>query len=137
MLGNLGFPRRFLNLSLAKKIVLYGSEETFNEFCEKVRLARLGKYIKRQIYTPEKLILDYKSIIRIIEPFDILEGERIANVDRDDDIFFRIAKACNAKIIVSGDKKHVLSVKEYDGIITVPVRKFVEKFINQGSHQFY
>ena len=137
MLGNQGFPRKLLNLSLAKKVVLYGSQETFEEFCEKVRLPRLQKFLTRQMYSSEKIILDYKSIIKIVEPFDLLDGEAIANNDRDDDIFFRIAKACGAKIIVSGDKKHVLAVKEYDGIVTVPVSKFIEKFQNLESSKLY
>lgn len=137
MLGSQGYPRQFLNLSLAKKVVLYGSEETFNEFCEKIYLKRLSKYLKKQMYTPGKIILDYKSIIKIVEPFEVLRGQQIANQDRDDDIYFKVAKACGAKIIVSGDKKHVLSVKEYDGIIVVPVSKFVQRFSELKSSKLY
>src|SRR3989344_6523683 len=137
MLGWQGFPRQLLNLSLAKKVVMYGSEETFNEFCEKIRLPRIQKYLKRQMYTPDKIILDYKSIIKIVEPFEILQGEQIANHDRDDDIYFRVAKASGAKVVVSGDKKHVLSVKEYDGIVAVPVSKFVASFSKLKSSKLY
>lgn len=137
MLGSQGFPRQLLNLSLAKKIVLYGSEETFKEFSEKVKLPRIQKYLKKQMYTADKIILDYKSIIKIIEPFEVLQNIKIANQDRDDDIYFRIAKVSGAKIVVSGDKKHVLSVKEYDGIITVPVSKFINGFERLKSSKIY
>ncbi len=137
MLGSQGFPRKLLNLSLAKKIVMYGSEETFNEFCEKIRLPRIQKYLKKQIYTSDKIILDYRTIIKIVEPFEVLQGVEIARDDRDDDIYFRIAKACGAKFVVSGDKKHVLSVKEYEGIMTVPVSKFVESFSKLKSGKLY
>lgn len=116
---------------------MYGSEETFNEFCKTIKLPRLKKYLKRQIYTPEKIILDYKSIIKIVEPFEILENIQIANQDRDDDVYFRVAKASGAKIVVSGDKKHVLSVKKYDGIIAVSVSKFVNSFTKLKSSKIY
>jgi len=137
MLGSLGYPRQLLNLSLAKKVVMYGSEETFNEFCEKIRLPKLVKYLKKQIYTPEKIILDFKSIIKMVEPFEVLKDVAIANQDRDDDIYFRIAKASGAKIVVSGDKKHVLSVKKYDGIITISASKFIEGFTKLKSSKIY
>lgn len=104
---------------------------------EKIRLPRLQKFLKRQMYTSDKIILDYKSIIKIVEPFELLQGVEIANQDRDDDIYFRVAKACGAKVVVSGDKKHVLSVKEYDGIVAVPVRKFVESFSKLKSSSLY
>jgi putative PIN family toxin of toxin-antitoxin system len=137
MLGSQGFPRQLLNLSLAKRVVMYGSEETFNEFCEKIKLPRMEKYLKKQMYTPDKIILDYKSIIKIVEPFEVLDGVQIANWDRDDDIYFRIAKACGAQVVVSGDKKHVLSVKEYDGIVAVPVSKFIGSFSKLKSSKIY
>lgn len=137
MLGYQGFPRQLLNLSLAKKVVMYGSEETFKEFVEKIHLPRLQKYLKKQMYTPDKIILDYRSIIKIVEPFEVLQGRQIANQDRDDDIYFRVAKACGAKVVVSGDKKHVLSVKEYDGIIAVPVSKFIASFSKLKSSKLY
>lgn len=137
MLGSQGYPRQLLNLSLAKKVVMYGSEETYKEFCEKIKLPRLAKYLKRQIYTPDKIILDYKSIIKIVEPFEVLKGVSIANQDRDDDIYFRIAKASGARIVVSGDKKHVLSVKKYDGIMAVSVSKFIDNFTKLKSSKIY
>lgn len=129
MLGGQGNPRKLLNLSLAKKIVMYGCEETFIEFCDVINRPKLAKHLSRQLYTPQKIILDYKSIIKIIEPFNLLESIEIANSDRDDDIYFRVAKACGARIIVSGDKKHVLSVKEFDNILVVSVTKFLDSFL--------
>lgn len=129
MLGGYGNPRKLLNLSLAKKIVMYGCEETFTEFYDVINRPKLARYLSRQLYTPQKIILDYKSIIKIVEPFNLLENIEIAESDRDDDIFFRVAKACGARIIVSGDKKHVLSVIEFDDILVVPVSKFLDSFL--------
>jgi len=135
MMGFPGYPRKVLNLSLAKKIVLYGSEESFKEFKEKLQKKRLQKYWRKQIYTPAKLILDYRSLIKIVEPYEVLEGVEITR-DKDDDIYFRVAKACNAKVIVSGDKD-VLVVKQFEGIKAVTARKFVESIDKLGLGKIY
>jgi len=130
MLGGFGNPRKLLNLSLAKKIILYGCEESYSEFCDVINRPKLANYLRRQLYTPQKMTLDYKSIIKIVEPMDLLEDENIAFQDRDDDIYFRIAKASGARIIISGDKKHVLVVKEFDNILVVSVSNFIDSYSN-------
>jgi putative PIN family toxin of toxin-antitoxin system len=135
MLGHHGPPRKIINLFLAKKIVMFGSKETYEEFCEKVKIPRLQKYWKAQIFTPEKLILDYRSIIKMVEPFEILAGVNIVKADPDDDIYFRAAKACEAKIIVTGDKE-VLGVKKYDDIIVVTAANFIESFSKLNQSKF-
>ena len=93
MFGFPGIPRKIINLALAKKIVMFGSKETYEEFCEKIFLSRIQKYFKAQIFTPKKINLDYRAFIQMVEPFDILTGVRIVQEDPDDDIFFRVAKA--------------------------------------------
>ena len=134
MLGPLGPPRRIINLSLAKRIVMYGSKETYEEFCKKVYLPRLQKYWKAQIFTPEKMILDYRLLMSMVEPFDMLAGAKIVKGDPDDDKYFRVAKACGARIIVTGDKK-ILEVKKYDNILVVTPASFLESFskLRQGN----
>jgi len=134
MLGFPGLPRKTINLSLAKRIVMYGSNETYEEFCNKVHLPRLQKYWKTQIFTPEKMILDYRLLMNMVEPFDTLANVEVVKSDPDDDKYFRLAKACGAKIIVTGDKK-ILEVKKYDGIRVVTARSFLESFskLEQGD----
>ncbi|MCG2700231.1 putative toxin-antitoxin system toxin component, PIN family [Candidatus Parcubacteria bacterium] len=126
MLGSYGAPRKLINLALMKHIVMFGSSETYNEFKRKIGLPKFKKYLDRQIFTPEKLTLDYRTYINIIEPFDTLHGVNIVKEDPDDDMYFRVAKACGAQIIITGDK-NVLKVKKFDDIIVVEPRKFVEK----------
>lgn len=127
MFGFPSHPRKIISLALAKQIVLYGSKETYEEFCEKVKLPRLQKYWKAQIFTPEKMILEYRSLINMVEPFDVLAGVNIVKLDPDDNKYFRAAKACGAKIIISGDKK-VLEVKKYGDILAVTAAQFLESF---------
>lgn len=127
MFGFPGKPRKIINLALAKKIVMYGSEETYKEFCEKIFLPRIQKYFKSQIFTPKKISLDYRAFINMVEPFDTLAGVNIVQEDPDDDIYFRVAKTCNAKIIITGDK-NVLKVKKYEGILVVRPADFINSF---------
>lgn len=128
MLGSSGAPRALINLALMKKVVMFGSVETYNEFKRKIELPKFKKYLERQIFTPEKLDFDYRSFINIIEPGDTYAGINIVKEDPDDDMYFRVAKASGTHIIVTGDKG-VLRVKKYDGILAVPAGKFVEKIL--------
>lgn len=126
MLGSHGAPRQLINLALSKRIVMYGSAETYGEFREKIGLPKFKKYLERQIFTPEKLDFDYRTFINLVDPHGTLRGINIVKDDPDDDMYFRVAKACGSKIIVTGDKG-ILKVKKFDGIITVKPSKFVEK----------
>lgn len=110
-----GPSREILNKAESKEVELYGSEETQEEFCRTVRYPKFEKYLTRSIYTPEKLILDYRGIINIISLRGILDGVNFVKDDPDDDKFIRTAKAVGAKIIVSGDP-HLLKLKKIDEI---------------------
>lgn len=128
MLGFHGPPRKLINLALAKKIVMFGSSESYEEFREKIFLPKFSKYLKNQIFTPEKLDFDYRSFINIIDVGDILDGINVVKEDPDDDVYFRVAKASGSRVIVSGDKA-VLNVKKYDDIIVVSPEKFVKTML--------
>lgn len=126
MLSSQGAPRALINLALAKKIVMYGSAETYAEFQRKIHMPKFKKYLDRQIFTPEKLEIDYRTFINIVEPGEELTHLKVVEADPDDDMYFRVAKACGARIIVTGDKA-VLDIKKYDGIVVTTVGRFVEK----------
>lgn len=127
MFGFPGHPRKIISLARSNEIALYGSKETYEEFCEKVSLPRLRKYWTRQIFTPEKMILEYQSLMNLIEPSGELLEINIVKPDPDDDKYFRVAKACGAKIIITGDRA-VLEIKKYDDIRVVTVAQFIETF---------
>ncbi|MFA5271130.1 MAG: putative toxin-antitoxin system toxin component, PIN family [Candidatus Omnitrophota bacterium] len=128
MFGFPGMPRQIFNLALKKDIILFGSQETYNEFCEKVRTyQKFQRYWQRQIFTPEKIIVDYKTVINMAPTKGIYQDVCIVQADPSDDIYFKTAKACGAKIIISGDK-HLLGVKKFDNILVVKPRNFIDKY---------
>lgn len=132
MLGYTSECRQILNLALSKDLVLYGSEETFAEFCKKIKMDKFAKYWKTKLFSPEKVIMDYKTIINIVKPTEEAQKLIIPIRDSDDAIFFKIAKSCGASIVVSADIKHVIEVKEFDGIKAITAERFMEVYKKVG-----
>jgi len=124
-----GYPRKLINLALMKKVVMYGSEETYKEFIEKINMPKFQKYIQRHIFTPEKLIIDYRTFVNMAEPSHKYNDLKVVKEDPDDDIYFKTAKGCGSKILVTGDKA-VLRVKRYEDVRVVTVKLFVDSFLN-------
>lgn len=122
-----GPSREILNKAEAKELELYGSEGAYEEFCRVVYYPKFKKYLARNIYTPKKLILDYKGIINMVSLYEILDGVSFAKDDPDDDKFIRIAKVIGAKIIVSGDP-HLLKLKKVGEIRIVEPAVFLKIF---------
>lgn len=81
-----------------------------------VRMHTLSKERVHQIVT----LLTQLSVVASVESLPSV------SLDRDDDILFACAVAGQADYIVSGDKKHVLKIGEYQGIPTITARQLVE-----------
>ncbi len=127
MFGYKSYERKILSLSLAKKIYLYGSSESYDEFCEKVKLPRLQRYWTKKNFSPDKIVLDYKTLINMHEPVGEAVTMSVPIRDPKDEIFIRIAVSVGAKIIVSEDKD-LLDIKKFRDIKIVNAEKFVETF---------
>jgi len=133
---NLSPERQIINLCVAKQIVICGSDKTFNEFCEKVRLQRLKKYWDKQLFSSEKIIQDYRYFVSMVNTNGILSSERIVEEDPDDDEYFKVAVASNSKIIITRDSA-VLKVKKYNNIIVVPPNRFIESYSKSRNNQLF
>ena len=120
-----GNPRKIINLVYAKKIDFFGSKETYEEFCRVIYYPRLKKVLSREIFSPQKLILDYKNLVKIASISNTLMGVNIIKKDPDDDMFIRVAEAVKAKIIISGDP-HLLDFKKYNNIRIIEPALFLE-----------
>lgn len=124
MISPSGATRKIIDLALAKKVVLYGSEATYKEFCEKIQIDRFQKYIKRQYSSFKKIIYDYRSFINLVNTFDILAKTIVITDDPDDDEYLKVAVASNSKIIISRDH-HLLDLTTYADIVIVKPEKFL------------
>lgn len=134
MITPTGATRKIIDLAYAKKIILYGSDETYKEFCEKIKLNRFQKHLKKQYFSPKKIMLDYHSFIDMINPFNLLKNENIVVKDPDDDKYLIVAVASNSKIILSRDK-HLLKIKKYKDVTIVEPERFLKSWykLNGGK----
>lgn len=136
MISPTGAPRKIINLAYAKKIILYGSEETYKEFCRIIKKERFDKYLKKQYFSSDKIILDYRSFMNMINPFDVLKDEIIVVRDQVDDEYFKVAIASNSQIIISRDKD-LLEIKKYSDINILSPGKFLKSWRNLNNGELF
>lgn len=127
MLGTPGPTRKIINLALEKKIVMFGSSITYQEFCEKIKIKRLQKYLKKQLFSPEKIILDYKAFVNMVESKSSDRSLKFVERDSDDDEYIRVARACNSRIIITRDKD-LLDIKKFGNVLAITPEKFIQSY---------
>ena len=100
----------------------------------KPQLVELGRILhERKIQ--KYLRWDDETISRYLHELstfaEIVPGTTPVEVTDDptDDVLFAAALEARAKIIISGDAKHVLKVGSYRGIQTMNPKTFVERFL--------
>lgn len=127
MFGYKSCERKILGLSLAKKISLYGSSKTFDEFCRKVTKPSLQRYWTKKNFSTDKIILDYKSLVNMHEPVGVAATTGISLRDPEDEMFIRVALSIGSKIIISEDKD-LLDLKNFGDIKIVCAEKFITSY---------
>ncbi len=105
-------------------IQIYGSMALLDELADVLtrpsatkRLALFGK-------TARDVLADYLEVIELVEPTSV---PRAVPNDPDDDHVLACALAARADLIVSGDKKHLLPMKTYQGIPIMAPREAIER----------
>lgn len=129
-----GPSRTLINLARANRIVLFGNNKSFDEFKEVVNREQFEEQLKRIILTPAKLVLEYENLVNLREMPEGSSSPNYCEDDPDDDKFIQIAKAANAKIIISQDN-HLRKLKVVEGITIVTREIFIDKYkeLNGGS----
>jgi len=120
-----GDAREILNMVYCRKLCSYGSQGSYSEIKRVVNYDRFKKYLNKEIYTPEKLLVTYKSLVNMVTIPSKYKDLRVVLDDPDDDEFIRIAKATGAKIIISDDK-HLKKIKKYEDIRIIEPNIFLE-----------
>lgn len=98
----------------------FQSHETFAEMEKTLFHQKFARYFSKP--RAKELIEEVRNISSIIQhslSADISD-------DPKDNKFFALAEAVQADYILSGDKKHVLSIPAYKGIRTVSAAAFLE-----------
>ncbi|MGA7538928.1 MAG: putative toxin-antitoxin system toxin component, PIN family [Steroidobacteraceae bacterium] len=111
-----GPPRRLLDLARERKVSLYTSVTLLAELAEVIARDKFAKRVRAAGLSAAELVQDYEHLAEVVTP-EALPAP--VSRDPDDDHVLACALAAKAEIIVSGDKRHLLVLTEYQGI---PIR---------------
>jgi putative PIN family toxin of toxin-antitoxin system len=109
-----GTPHRLLQAirSQQPQQQIYTSRALLEELTEVITRPTFSAQLQRIGTTAAAVLADYIKIVEIAEPVEVPRISR----DPDDDHVLACALAAKAKLIVSGDKRHLLVLGEYQGI---------------------
>lgn len=115
-----GNPRRCLELARNKKITLYISEKLLLELAKK--LHDKFKWNNEDI---REVIIGICKFAKVIVP-----RNKITKIKKDpaDNVILEIAQEVDANYIISGDKKHILPLKKFEGTKITTAADFLRNF---------
>ena len=93
----------------------------YDELLHREEIMDKAAYSRERVESVEKLLL--KALL--VEPKTLLQ---VIKADPDDDKFLEAAIAGNATYLISQDKKHLLSLKEFRGIKIISPEEFLKVF---------
>ncbi|MBI2593054.1 putative toxin-antitoxin system toxin component, PIN family [Candidatus Daviesbacteria bacterium] len=118
-----GNPRKCLEFARNKKIQLFTSKAILLELAEKLS----DKFFWNEV--------EIKDVIQGITVFTAIVSPSkelgIIPEDPDDNRILECALEAGADFIVSGDKKHLLSLKSFRKIPIISAKEFLDVFYNQ------
>lgn len=121
-----GASNEILNKVERKEIELILSLEIIEEFVRILNSDEIQQKIKN------KNLEMNRTVEKIIEMSTIIEPKIKLNVVKDDpsdNKFLECAKAGNVNYLVSNDKKHLLKLKEFEGIKIVSPEEFLDAIV--------
>lgn len=115
-----GNPRKCLELAINGEIKLYTSKAILLELAEKLR---------------DKFLWDESEIKDVIQGLGIFinvatptKNLDIIKKDPDDNRILECATGAKVDYIISGDKKHLLSLKQFQNILILSAKEFLDIF---------
>ena len=115
-----GIPYDCIKLAMTDRIEGVTCTEIIDEFAEK--LTTKLEYSQFRISRIVSRLLGFLRVVKITNKL-----ERITT-DPDDNKIIECALVGNATHIVTGDKRHLLPLKDYQGIRIVTAIDFIEQF---------
>jgi putative PIN family toxin of toxin-antitoxin system len=111
-----GAPRRLLDLARERKLSLYTSLTLLAELAEVIARDKFAERVRAAGLSAAELVQAYERLAEVVNPEPLPAP---ASHDPDDDHVIACALAAKAEFIVSGDKRHLLVLGDYQGI---PIR---------------
>lgn len=117
-----GTPGRLLDMAGEKQIRLFACRVLLDELADVLGRRKLANSVAATGLTVPQMLANYRKVITLVTARKL--PQRIS-ADADDDVVLATAKAAKADLIVSGDRKHLLSLKRFEGIRIVSVAQAV------------
>lgn len=126
--------RKIINLAIARKIQILGCDLSYEEFKEKLEEDRIKKIINDFLFPKDKLLMNYKSVIRPVTLSESIVKIKAVNDDADDDVFVWTALSGGASIIISEDN-HLLKLKKFMNVRIINAADFMKIYSKISSMQ--
>lgn len=117
-----GTPGRLLEMAGEKQVRLFASRVLLDELGEVLDRQRLAKSVAATGLTVPQMLAAYRKVVTLVTARQL---PRQVSPDADDDAVLAAAHAAKADLIVSGDRKHLLILKHFEGIPIVTVAQAV------------
>lgn len=117
-----GLPGRLLDLAGEKEVRLFTSRALLDELADVLDRKKLIKKVLATGLTVPQMLENYRKIVTLVTARQL--PQRVSP-DADDDAVLAAAKAARADFIVSGDRKHLLALKRFEGIPIVTAAQLV------------
>ena len=115
-----GKPRDCMALAQQGKVKGLTCPEIISEFSEKLTIK-----LEQSVFQTEKIVSELLSFLESVRITDRLTG---ATTDPDDNKVIECAVVGGATHIISGDRKHLLRLGSYQGILIVTASDFLGEF---------
>ena len=115
-----GNPKACMELARQGKAELYTSREILLELTQKLR--------EKFAWSEEEVVDVVQGIAKFSKMVEPKEKVTIIKSDPTDNRILECAKEANVDFIISGDVKHVLSLKEFEGICILNAKDFLVRF---------
>lgn len=113
-----GTPGRLLELAGEKQVRLFSSRVLLDELADVLGRRKFAANVKSTGLTIPQMLANYRKLITLVTARQLPQQ---VSPDADDDMVLATAKAAHADLIVSGDRKHLLVLKRFEGIPIVTV----------------
>lgn len=116
-----GPPARLISAARNQDIELYCSEPLLEELRAVIQREKFVNRLASYNLDAEDLFIGYAALCQIVEPRPIPRTSH----DPDDDAVLATALAARAHLIATGDRKHLLILRQFEGIPIVTAAQAV------------
>lgn len=117
-----GVPGRLLDMAGEKQVRLFTSRALLDELADVLSRKKLAKKVLATGLTVPQMLENYRKVVTLVTARQL--PQRVSP-DADDDAVLATVQAAKADLIVSGDRKHLLILKRFEGIPIVAAAQAV------------